>query len=118
MPWGGPGTAYGALTIHHHQGVTLCPQTREVHVNDVELRLTRTEFDLLALLIASPSTIIRREELLEGVWGYWPGDDHIIETHLSRLRSKIVKAGGPVIGEAIRGVGYRCARHDTWAQPA
>ena len=50
---------------------------------------------------------VTRETLLERVWGDWYGDTHVVEVHMSRLRNKVKKAGGPSIGTAVRGVGYR-----------
>jgi DNA-binding response OmpR family regulator len=72
-----------------------------------ELDLTRIEFDLLAILLEHPTRVVPREELVSRVWGSWFGDDHVVEVHLSRLRAKVVRAGGPRIGVAVRGVGYR-----------
>ena len=37
----------------------------------------------------------------------WYGDSHVVEVHMSRLRNKVKKAGGPTVGVAVRGVGYR-----------
>ena len=47
---------------------------------------------------------------LNRVWGPWPGDDHVVEVHLSRLRRKILAAGGARIGEPVPGFGYRLCR--------
>jgi DNA-binding response OmpR family regulator len=91
--------------------IDLDTNTRVAHVEDKPLRLTRTEFDLLATLLDAGQRVVPRSELLRRVWGPWPGDDHVLEVHLSRLRSKIVAAGGPRIAEAIPGVGYRLGLH-------
>jgi DNA-binding response OmpR family regulator len=80
---------------------------RSAIVNGTELVLTRTEFDLLAILIENPRRVVTRDVLLEGVWGSWYGDDHVVEVHMSRLRRKVREAGGPRIGIAVRGVGYK-----------
>jgi DNA-binding response OmpR family regulator len=45
--------------------------------------------------------------LLERVWGSWYGDDHVVEVHMSRLRTKVKAASGLRIGVAVRGVGYK-----------
>lgn len=81
-------------------------EARTVEVHGIEVTVTKTEFDLLALLMAQPRRVHVRADLVHTVWGaHYP--EHILETHLSRLRKKIRLAGGPVIGEAVRGVGYR-----------
>lgn len=79
---------------------------RTLAVNEQDVVVTRTEFDLLAQLMAQPRRVHVRGDLVQAVWGEYHAD-HIIETHLSRLRKKIRAAGGPEIGEAVRGVGYR-----------
>lgn len=87
--------------------VVLDTEGRTVTVAGAPVDLTRTEFDLLATLAEKPKRVIPREELVERVWGSWFGDDHVVEVHISRMRSKIVKAGGPKLGVAVRGVGYK-----------
>ena len=82
--------------------------SRMVYVDQEPVHLTRTEFDLLAMLLAQPQRVFTRAELIGAVWGEtWFGDDHFVETHASRLRRKISAAGGPRIATAVRGVGYR-----------
>lgn len=87
--------------------LTLDADSREALLGDTVLDLTRTEFDLLAVLMENPSRVVTREQLLQQVWGEWYGDTHVVEVHMSRLRSKVKKAGGPSVGLAVRGVGYR-----------
>lgn len=82
-------------------------ETREARLNGEILDLTRTEFDLLLALIESPGRVVTRDALLQRVWGEWYGDTHVVEVHMSRLRNKVKKAGGPAIGAAVRGVGYK-----------
>lgn len=79
---------------------------RTLHINDRPVELTRTEFDLLAQLMAQPRRVHIRGDLVYAVWGEHCSD-HLLETHLSRLRKKVRSAGGPEIGTAVRGIGYR-----------
>jgi DNA-binding response OmpR family regulator len=63
---------------------------RRVEVNKVEVTLTPTEFDLLALMAQSPDRVYTREILMNKIWGYdYYGDGHIIDVHISALRKKI-----------------------------
>lgn len=79
---------------------------RTLDVDGNTVSVTRIEFDLLAQLMAQPRRVHIRRELIQSVWGaHYP--DHIVETHLSRLRKKIRAVGGPEIGLAVRGIGYR-----------
>ena len=85
----------------------LDPETRVATLAGTPLDLTRIEFDLLGILLEQPTRVVPRDELVSRVWGSWFGDDHVVEVHLSRLRAKVVRTGGPRIGVAVRGVGYR-----------
>jgi DNA-binding response OmpR family regulator len=54
------------------------------------IRLTEKETDILRLLLRAEGRLVRREELLERVWGYGEGvNTHTVETHVYRLRRKI-----------------------------
>jgi len=86
--------------------ITMNTQRRTTVVSGNDVALTRIEFDLLALMVESPQRVFQRDELLSLVWGSWYGDSHTIESHMSRLRRKIMDAGGPSIGHAVRGIGY------------
>lgn len=90
-----------------HGGLTLDPDDRTVLVEDRTVALTRTEFDILALLMGNPERVIARRVMVEQVWPDWFGDDRVVEVHISRLRKKITAAGGPRIVESVRGIGYR-----------
>lgn len=101
----GPGEV--TRTRYEAGPIAVDTQERSAIVAGTELDLTRTEFDLLAMLIEHPRRVATRDLLLEGVWGSWYGDDHVVEVHMSRLRRKVREAGGPRIGIAVRGVGYK-----------
>ncbi len=63
---------------------------RRVEINNNEVTLTPTEFDLLALMAQSPDRVYTREILMNKIWGYdYYGDGHIIDVHISALRKKI-----------------------------
>jgi DNA-binding response OmpR family regulator len=89
----------GLLSLDH--------RSRVVEVAGRPVALTRIEFDLLALLMEDPGRVVPRDEIVSRVWGDWYSDDHVVEVHLSRLRHKLAAAGGPRVGTAVRGVGYR-----------
>jgi len=76
--------------------------------DDLELDLTRTEFDLLAALAASPRRAFTRRQLIDDVWGSdWFGDEHIVDVHVGHLRRKLGDdAGEPRYVRTVRGVGY------------
>lgn len=85
------------------------PDARRVTVGDVEVVLTKTEFDLLDAITARPKVVHTREMLRETIWGPdWFGDDHVVDVHIGNLRKKIDRNGRSNI-ETVRGVGFRLA---------
>ncbi len=93
-------------------------EARTAVFEGTEVSLTRIEFDLLAALMESPRRVVPKHELIENVWGSWQGDGHTVESHLSRLRAKVKSAGGPSVGVAVRGVGYKLGLEDSFSLEA
>jgi two-component system phosphate regulon response regulator PhoB len=70
------------------------------------LDLTRTEFNLAALLAERCGRVQSREQLLRDVWGYNAAiDTRTVDTHMRRLRAKLGPAANLL--DTVRGVGYR-----------
>ncbi|HLI05860.1 MAG TPA: response regulator transcription factor [Ktedonobacteraceae bacterium] len=89
-------------------GLTVDIPARRVEVNGVEVALTPTEFDLLALLAQSPERVFTREMLMNKVWGYdYLGDGHTIDVHISSLRKKIEANTEQRYIKTVWRVGYR-----------
>jgi DNA-binding response OmpR family regulator len=76
---------------------------RRVWRAGAEVRLTPTEFDLLACLASSPGAVVSRERLMADVWD-WPGASatRTVDSHVKGLRAKL---GGDLI-RTVHGVGY------------
>ena len=98
--------------------VVVDPSLRSASVRETPLDLTRTEFDLLRAMMSQQRRVIPRRELLEAGWGACPPSDHVLDVHLSRLRRKVLRAGGPKIGVPVPGVGYRVGSPSTPAHEA
>lgn len=89
--------------------LTLDQTAREVRMGPRQIELTRTEFDLLAALIAEPGAAKSRRELIDQVWGKdWVGDEHLVDVHVGNLRKKLGDSPGPPrFIRTVRGVGYK-----------
>jgi len=87
--------------------IVLDQDCRTVHARGTEVHLTRIEFDLLAVLMEKPKRVFSREELMMRVWDGWHCGGHVLESHLSRLRSKFRDVGEPTLAVAVRGFGYK-----------
>jgi DNA-binding response OmpR family regulator len=96
-----PARVFGALRIDI--------DSREVHVGELPIMLTRTEFDVLAALSARPGRVLSRRQLLETVWAdSWVGNDNIVDVHVGHLRRKLGDSPSqPRYVSTVRGVGYR-----------
>lgn len=81
------------------------PRIRKVFLHGAEVRITRKEFDLLAMLIEDPGTVMKRQEIMARVWDEnWFGSTRTLDVHVGSLRGKL---GSPEWIETVRGVGYR-----------
>ncbi len=81
--------------------------TRQAFRNNRTIDLTMKEFELLRYLMENPRTVLRREQILENVWGYdFLGESNVIEVYIRYLRLKIEQEGEKRLIQTVRGVGY------------
>lgn len=97
-------TTQTTLTVGN---LVLNPLTREVHRGERALSLTKTEFDLLELLMQQPNTVISREYIYETIWGYdFETNSKSLDVYIGYLRRKTEENGESRLLYTIRGVGY------------
>jgi len=91
----------GALTVDH--------LTREVRVGERLIELAAKEYELLQALIAEPTRVHTRQELLREVWGLnGQARTRTLDSHAFRLRQKLAAAEpGRALVINVWGVGYR-----------
>ncbi|MDD2850561.1 MAG: response regulator transcription factor [Desulfuromonadaceae bacterium] len=71
-----------------------------------EVELTSTEYKLLLYLAETSGCVQSREQLLQRVWGYnSSADTRTVDTHVTRLRSKLGTPGDII--KTVRGFGYK-----------
>ncbi len=77
-----------------------------VACQDQEIKLTRKEFALLAILSRNKGRVVPREQLLDQVWGLeYYGEARTLDVHISGLRKKLGECGSCI--ETVIGIGYR-----------
>ena len=77
-----------------------------ISVDDVPVRLTRREFELLRFLVDNKNRVLSRDRLLERVWGYERSiETRSVDVHVGRLRAKLGVVGTQI--ETVVGLGYR-----------
>ena len=91
-------------TVLEVAGLTLDPAAHRVAVEGSEVSLAPREFLLLEHLLRAHPAAVRKEELLEKVWGDLD-DANVVEVYVGYLRRKL----GRMRIETVRGVGYRMA---------
>jgi DNA-binding response OmpR family regulator len=83
---------------------------RSVHVRGEEVRLTFSEFEIVALMAASPGRVFTREQLLEKVWGDAEfRDPRTVDVHVRHLREKLEAEPSELL-LTVRGVGYQIGK--------
>ena len=80
-------------------------------VNGSEIDLTKTEYEILHLLIKRAGCLVTRRLLLESIWDGYENyvENNTLSVHMSRLRKKLNRLGSCPI-ETVSGVGYRWER--------
>jgi DNA-binding response OmpR family regulator len=89
--------------------VRLDRNRREVTVHGEHIRLTFSEFELLACLMSEPGRLFNRQELLRAIWGDSAyRDPRAIDVHIRHLREKLEEQpDDPRLIMTVRGAGYR-----------
>ena len=76
-------------------------------VLDSELKLTKTEFQVLSLLLSTPEKAVSRDKLLSDISGYSEVETRVTDDTMKRLRKKLKDAGSRVHIETIWGFGFK-----------
>ena len=86
------------------------PATRSAGVDGAEVRLTRTEYAILKLLMANPAQVVTKSRLLEEIGQDTPDcTESSLKTHVSNLRRKLRDAGAGDCIESVWGIGFKMA---------
>jgi two-component system response regulator MprA len=82
-------------------------RSRSAHRGKRELILTKTEFDLLELLMQNVGIVLERDTLYDRIWGFnFETGSRSLDVYIGYLRRKTEEGGEPRILHTIRGVGY------------
>jgi two-component system response regulator MprA len=87
--------------------LVLDPGRRQVWRDEEELTLTKTEFDLLELLMFNAGIVVSRETIYERIWGYdFETSSKSLDVYIGYLRRKTEAGGRSRVIHTVRGIGY------------
>lgn len=88
--------------------ISLYCDTHEVRINDRQIRLTRTEYAILKILMQNQTQIVSKSKILDTISYDTPDcTESSLKTHISHLRNKLSEIGGKDYIETIWGIGFR-----------
>ncbi len=89
-------------------GLEINRLTRKVRQNGTEVDLQPREYQLLEFLAINAGKVMTRKMLLEKVWDFhFDPKTNVVESHISRLRTKLGEAGCEDLINTVRNAGYR-----------
>ncbi|MBS7329403.1 MAG: response regulator transcription factor [Lachnospiraceae bacterium] len=87
-------------------GIVIDKSAHEVYVDGERIELSFKEFELLVYFVENKGIALSREKILGSVWNYdYFGDARTIDTHVKKLRSKLMGRGDMI--KTVWGVGYK-----------
>ena len=87
--------------------LVLDPQRRTAQRRDTPLDLTKTEFDLLELLMLNAGIVLSRDTIYDRIWGFdFETGSRSLDVYVGYLRRKTEAEGEPRLLHTVRGVGY------------
>lgn len=92
-------------SVYEFMEIVMDVDKRLITVSGKTCDLTYKEYELLKLFMANPGIVIKRERILEKIWGTdFEGESRTIDMHIKNLRQKLKTAGKYI--KTIRNVGY------------
>ena len=87
-------------------GIVIDKSAHEVYVDGERIELSFKEFELLVYFVENKGIALSREKILGSVWNYdYFGDARTIDTHVKKLRSKLMGRGDMI--KTVWGDGYK-----------
>ncbi|HSR04357.1 MAG TPA: response regulator transcription factor [Proteiniclasticum sp.] len=94
------------LSGFSYKGLSVEFASRNVVVDGKKVKLTRKEYDLLEFMIRNIGVVLKRETILEAVWGYdYIGETRTVDTHVKMLRESIKPYKNILV--TVWGTGYK-----------
>lgn len=90
------------------EDITLNTDTHIVTISSREIKLTRTEYAILKMLLQNPTQVITKSQLLDRISGDTPDcTESSLKMHISNLRRKLREVSDKNYIEAVWGIGFK-----------
>jgi DNA-binding response OmpR family regulator len=98
-----------SLSVIKYPSLELDINNYWVKLDEESINLTKKEIEVFWMLASSPNKIIKRDELLDNIWGIdYFGDPRTVDTHIKRIRAKLNLNNQYVWDiKTVWGVGYK-----------
>lgn len=98
----------GRVQLLSYNDLTLNVDTHEVHIQNTSVKLTRTEYAILKILMQDPKLIKTKSSLLDQISEDTPDcTESSLKIHISNLRKKLREINGTEYIEAVWGIGFK-----------
>lgn len=87
-----------------YKDIVVNDEIRKVTVNDKNVTLTLKQYELLKLLVLNSEKVLKRDELLDAVWGENYGETRTLDIHIADLRKILCSSSAEI--QTVRGIGY------------
>lgn len=103
-----PGTQAKDASVIACGPLRISPSARTVSANGRTIALTKTEFDMLALMASHPGRVFTKQELYESAWGEpYAAQESTVAAHISNLRGKLKEGGAAGLIQTVWGIGFK-----------
>ena len=93
------------------EGLVLDPGSHRVQVNNKNINIGPTEFNLLHFFMRNNNRVYSRNQILDKIWGNKSViDDRTVDVHIKRLRESLKQSGYNKLIQTVRGTGYRFSK--------
>ena len=97
-------------SVLEHEDIRLDLNTRTVSIKNIEVKLTKTEYAILKILMENPKQVITKNILLERISEETPDCmESSLRVHISNLRKKLRNISDKEYIEAVWGIGFKMA---------
>lgn len=94
-----------------HGDLTIDPPAHIARLRDTKLTLTAIEFDILKTMVARPTLVFTRDQIMAAAYrAHMQVSDRTIDSHIRNIRSKFAAKGCDNAVETVHGVGFRLGR--------